>query len=340
MTTKHKLAQLHGRKAARQDKAAGKLPPKAKRAERAAAATREIVALTASQARMLWLGAGLLAAVIAWAYWSTLADIVSAWDRIPDYSHGYLVVPLATYFAWHHRKSAPAWMASFYWPGLVLVALSIGLRVVGALFYIDALDGWSLPLLLAGVVWLVCGGAMLNFCLPSILFLYFAIPLPFRAETMLSVPLQKISTRLSTWVLQSLGQPVIAEGNVILLNESSFEVAQACSGLWILVAVSALAFAYLVLVPRPWWQRLILIAFIVPIALVANSTRVVLTVLLHQYGNEAISHQFSHDFAGWVMIPYAAMLFGALLIYLSWLFPEAKPVAAVTILGRTGRSQT
>lgn len=339
MTTKHKLAQLHGRKAVRHEKSGGKATEKAHKAAKAAAPV-PAVPRTALQVRQLWLAAGLLAGIIVRAYWSTLVEIVSVWERVPDYSHGYLVVPLAAYFAWHHRKSAPAWTASFYWPGLVLIALSIVVRFAGAMFYVDALDGWSLPLLLAGIVWLVCGPAMLKFCLPSILFLYFAIPLPFRAETMLSVPLQKISTRLSTWVLQLLGQPVIAEGNVILLNESSFEVAQACSGLRILVAISALAFAYLVLVPRPWWQRLILVLSIVPIALVANSTRVVMTVLLHQYGSEAISHQFSHDFAGWVMIPYAAVLFGALLIYLGRLFPELKPVAPVAILGRTGRSQS
>jgi hypothetical protein len=80
------------------------------------------------------------------------------------------------------------------------------------------------------------------------------IPLPFRLETMLSLPLQRVATDVSCWVLQCLSQPALAEGNTILLNDFRFEVAQACSGLRIFVGIAALAFAFIVIVRRPCWQ--------------------------------------------------------------------------------------
>lgn len=335
MTTKHKLAQLHGKKGNRQVKPNVKPVPQARPAVESPRTPSTVV-----ERLLLAVGVTLVVASCMWAYWPTLQRVVSAWERIADYSHGYLVVPLAIYFAWHRRKLAPPWAAGFYWPGVVLIVGSIVVRIAGARFYLDALDGWSIPIFVGGVVWLLFGRESFVFTLPSIAFLFFAIPLPYRAETLLSVPLQKISTRISCWTLQSIGQPVLAEGNVILLNDSTFEVAQACSGLRILVAVAALAFAYIVLVPRPWWQKLMIALCIAPIAIIANSTRVVITVLLHEFGSEALSHQFSHDLAGWVMIPYAAMLFGMLLIYMGWLVREVPVVAPATLLRRQERSET
>ena len=51
-------------------------------------------------------GLVMLAAVM-WAYWSTLAEMVHAWSRQPDYSHGYLVLPIALFFLWSRRSTLP-----------------------------------------------------------------------------------------------------------------------------------------------------------------------------------------------------------------------------------------
>jgi exosortase len=270
----------------------------------------------------------------AWAYWPTLVEIVWAWEKSPDYSHGYLVLPVCIYFLWARRGACPAPAGTPAWPGLVLISASIAVRFGAAQWFLTPLDGWSILLWTAGVVWLFFGGAVLRWSLPAILFLGFAIPLPFRVERALSVPLQRFATTFSTWTLQCFGQLAIAEGNVIHLSHHDLKVAAACSGLRIFMGIVALAFAYCVLLRRSWWEKAILALSTIPIALIANCTRIVITGLLYQCVSGEAAHKFSHDFAGWVMIPYAAALFALVVWYLTRLFPEIKTVGVKEIWSR------
>ncbi len=277
---------------------------------------------------------GLLGATFLWSYWSTLAVLVDIWNRVPDYSHGFLVAPLALLFLWARRDRMPAVAAGLAWPGLVLVALSAAMRLAGAWYYFEWLDGWSILLWVAGVIWLFLGRAFVWWTLPSVIFLLFMVRLPFKVELALSLPLQTVATHLSCWALQILGQPALAEGHTIHLGEHALEVEQACSGLRIFMGIAALAYAYVVIVRRSWWEKAILLASVVPIALIANATRVVATGLLYQYVSGEAGQKFSHDAAGWIMIPYAAGLFALVLWYLGKLVPELKPVDVAEIVRR------
>ncbi len=283
----------------------------------------------------IWLAgaAGLLAAFV-WSYGPTLLELVKVWDREPDYSHGYFVVPLALYFLWARRDRFPKGANGPAWGGLTLLALSIATRIVGARLGIDAVEGWSILFWAAGVAWLLGGLRVLWWSLPSVAFLWFMIPIPYRAERMLSDQLQPIAAKLSSWVLQCFGQPAIARANTILLGEHTLEVEQACSGLRIFVGIAALAFAYVVLVRRPWWEKAFLLISVVPIALIANSTRIVVTGMLIQTVSGEAAKQFSHDIAGWVMVPYAAALFALVLWYMGKLVPSVESVGVGAVLRR------
>ena len=275
-----------------------------------------------------------LAATFVWAYWPTMIKLVHAWNTEPDYSHGYLVVPVALLFLWSRRAQMPP-LDGPAWAGLALLLVGLAVRVAGSAFFIDSLDGWSLPLWLGGVCWLCGGRKFFAWCLPSLVFLWFMVPLPFRAAGTLSMPLQKIATRVSTWTLQSLGQPALAEGNVIRIGDVQLEVAQACSGLSIFMSVVALAFAYAVLVRRPWWTKLLLFASVLPIALVANAVRVTITGLAYPLLSTDAGRHLTHDVAGWIVIPLAAVLMGLFLLYLSRLIIEVRPVDRRELLEAT-----
>jgi exosortase len=278
--------------------------------------------------------AAVLGSVFLWAYWPTILDLIQAWNSEADYSHGYLVVPFALYFLWARRDSFPGVSAGVRWPGLLLIAASIGIRYAATLVYASSVDAWSILLYAAGVAWLLGGWRVMWWSLPSIAFLWFMMPLPYRVERWLSLPLQGVATQLSCWTLQCLGQPAIAEGHTILLGENQMEIEQACSGLRIFMGIVALAFVYLVLIRRTWWEKLLLAASTVPVALVANATRIVLTGLLFQYTTGEIAHKFSHDFAGWLMIPFAAFLFALVLWYLGKLFREVEPTDVRSVIRR------
>jgi exosortase len=204
----------------------------------------------------------------------------------------------------------------------------VAMRMLGARFYLDAMEGWSILLWVGGVVWFLCGWRVFRWSLPSIVFLWFMVPLPFRLEHALSRPLQHASTVISCWILQCLGQPALSEGNIILLGDSRLEVAQACSGLRIFVGIVALAFVFVVLVRRTWWERALVAACVVPVALAANVTRIVVTGVLLQWIDGESVHQIIHDWTGYLTMPYAFVSFVLLVWYLGKLVQKVEMVDA------------
>lgn len=265
-------------------------------------------------------GAALLG-TLGWSYWPSLVEMANAWESQADYSHGYIVLPIALAFLWMRRSEFPVDTAPARWGWLVLSA-AIGIRVWAAARFLDTVDALTIPIWIAGAVALLGGWKLLRWSGPAIAFLYFMFPLPFSAERAMSRPLQSIATQISTEALQLLGQPAIAEGNAILLGDQVFEVEQACSGLRIFLGIFALAFACVLLSRRPWWEKCLVLACAAPIALIANATRIVATALLHEYVSGEAARAFTHDFSGYVMIVFAALLFWAFLTYLSRLIPE------------------
>jgi exosortase/archaeosortase family protein len=135
--------------------------------------------------------------------------------------------------------------------------------------------------------------------------------------------------------------PAVAEGNVILLGEHPIDIVEACSGLRMLMVFFALAAAFVLLIRRPWPDKVCLLASAVPIALVSNIARIVLTGVLFETGvtSEAV-HAFFHDAAGWLMMPFALVLLWAELTVLSHLLidPPLAPVRTARELGAVRRA--
>jgi exosortase len=207
------------------------------------------------------------------------------------------------------------------------MSLSVIVRWLGLRYSFDSLDGYSLILWIAGVVLLLLGRAYFRWALPSIAFLLFMVPLPFRIEQLLSVPLQRVATQLSCFLLQCLGQPAFHEGTTILLGPHQLFVEQACSGLRMFVGAFALAFAFLVVTRRELWEQALLLVSVVPISLLANSLRIAATGLLYQYvADEQVVQKWSHDLAGLFMIPLAAAMFAGVLWYLTRLVRTVETV--------------
>jgi exosortase len=272
------------------------------------------------------IGAVALVASFVWAYWSTISELVGQWNTQPDYSHGFLVAPFAAYLLWARRDRFPGRASHIAWLGLIPIGLSIAMRVIASRYYLEAINGWSIAFWWAGVAWLLGGWKVFLWSAPAIAFLWFMVPIPFRAESWLSYPLQTAATNISVWVLQCLGQPAIAHGHTIVVNSHTLEVAQACSGLRIFVGITALAVGYVILVRDRWWERVLLLLSLVPVALAANAARIVTTAFLYQYASDATAQKFSHDFAGWAMIPLAAALFAGVLWYVRNLSHEVEQV--------------
>jgi exosortase len=195
------------------------------------------------------------------------------------------------------------------WPliGFVTLSAAILMRLAGAVTSFLPLEGLSLILCLAALVALFGGRSGLARYWPAIVFLLFMIPLPYEASRMLGAELQKIGTIASTFLLQCFGQPAISEGNRILIEGTTLNVVEACSGLRMLVTFFAFSVAAVFLMERHWIVKGLVLASAVPIALVTNVLRIVATGLAHVWLAESASKakvlEVIHDFNGWLMMP-------------------------------------
>src|SRR5205814_5698743 len=116
---------------------------------------------------------------------------------------------------------------------------------------------------------------------PAIAFLTFMVPLPYELERNVGQPLKSAATECSTFMLQTLGQPAVRDGNLILIDEVRLGVVDACSGLKMLVTFAAFSAGAVLLVRRTRFEKLMVLLGIVPVAIVANVLRIVGTGLCY-----------------------------------------------------------
>jgi exosortase len=270
------------------------------------------------------LALAVLALGLAWAYWPTLNTLADRWSRDPQYSHGFLVPVFALVVLWQWRGGCPVRGLRPSWGGLALLLVSAGMRLTAAYLYLEPLETFSLIPAVAGLVWAAFGWPALRWAWPAVAFLAFMLPLPFQVEGLLAQPLRKVATTASTYTLQTLGYPALSEGNHILIGDVRLGVADACSGLGMLMTFFALATAAVLILQPRWPDRVVIVASAIPIALVANVARITLAGAVH-VAHGAAAGQFVHDHAGWLMMPLALALLWLELRYLGWLLPEPGP---------------
>jgi exosortase len=138
-------------------------------------------------------------------------------------------------------------------------------------------------------------------------FLAFMFPLPSMLENTLLMKLQTYATIFSTWALQIMGVSAARQGNTINVDtlQEALEVAEACSGLRMLTIFGAFSVAIVMIIDRPWWDKLILLLSAIPIALASNVIRIVATALLYMaFGQDTPwLNKIIHDWAGFAMMP-------------------------------------
>lgn len=277
--------------------------------------------------RTILVSGGLLAIAVFWALRPILLGLADRWETDPRYSHGFLVPLFSLWLLWARRERLSGLELSPSNWGLLALAVGAGVQLLGGYFMMDPVSAVALIPYLAGTVLLLGGFPLLKWSWIPIAFLAFMIPPPWRLESVMDSALQSLATQASTFTLQCLGMMAAAQGNVIQLSETQLGVAEACSGLSMLITLIALATAVAIVIERPLGDRVVLVLSSIPVALIANVARIVLTAVLQETmgGEESIS--FHHDLAGWVMIPFALLLYWLELQVLAKLAPEEDQAA-------------
>jgi exosortase/archaeosortase family protein len=88
---------------------------------------------------------------------------------------------------------------------------------------------------------------------------------------------------------------------------------------------------------RPWLDRAVIVASAVPIALIANVSRIVATGTLHELVDDRTANLIFHDLAGWLMMPLALGLMAIELELMSRLFVAPTGVPSTVAVDAQGR---
>jgi len=252
----------------------------------------------------------LLVAVLILLYASVLKLLVFQWYNDPDYSHGFLVPVLSAFLIWQRRdKLRLIPLRPSPW-GMVIVAGSLGLLVLGSLGAELSMARLSMLGTICGLIVYFAGSKYLRAMAFPLAFLLFAIPIPTVVYNSIVFPLQFIASRFAVRSLEIINLfPVMREGNVLVLPHMHLEVVEACSGIRSLMSLLALAAGYGYLVERSVPVRCFLVLAMVPLAIISNGTRVMITAIMANYLGPKAAEGFMHEFSGWVIFVVATILF-------------------------------
>jgi exosortase len=227
--------------------------------------------------------------------------MVQDWLANSDNSHGFIVPLVACYFAWDRiNRLKLATMGSSWWGCLILI-FSLSFYVVsyaGGLVFPARI---AMVFSLFGLIWCMLGSEIIRIMAFPVMFLVFMVPVPNSLINLVSGPLQLFATKISANLIDRCTVPVFREGNMLYFVGTQLEVAEACSGIRSIMALSMLAFAFASLCHSGWKSKAALILSAIPIAMVANITRVTGTGILAHFFGDKVARGFLHEFSGIVV---------------------------------------
>jgi exosortase len=257
------------------------------------------------------LRAAALVAAFGWCYWPVIPGLVAQWANEPEYSHGALVPFISAYLIWSRWDSLRAAPVTPGYAGVGVMAFATLMYIAGSVGADLFLQRTSFVVMLAGAVLFVAGPAVLRLVLFPLAFLLLMIPLPGIIFNAIAFPLQLFAAQVASRVLELCDVPVFREGNVMHLAAASLDVEEACSGIRSLLSLTTLSIVYVYLVHKSWISRVLLVAAVIPIAIIANVFRVTITGLLAHYASVETAMSVFHTASGIsVFLIAAAMLFG------------------------------
>lgn len=255
------------------------------------------------------------------AFRDTLGDFKYAWTTDDNYSHGPLVPLLSLYFAAQvYRREGPLEAprgGSGLWLGGLLLAASLFVNLVTLPLPIPFLGELAFLGTLVGVFTMIAGPAALRRYWFPFAFLIFMVPLPIALYSRIASPLQLLASQAASGFMNATGVPVLCEGNRMTLPGGvQMFVAEACSGMRQLTGFLALAAAVAYLSKRPPWYRGGVVLSALPIALFANTMRVVATGYIMHYINPRYAEGTFHTLEGILLMAMGLLLLNAVCMFM------------------------
>lgn len=234
------------------------------------------------------------------------------WQR-DDYTHGPFVLAAFLWLVWKNRTVfIPETLNPSPLAGGIMFGCGLILYATGHVLDIILFEAGSQLPVFAGIALLYAGRPGLKRLLFPILFLVFLIPLPSIVLDILTGPLKLAVSEIAVHFLSVLGYPVSRAGVVITIGQHDLLVADACSGLKSMYTLAAVGVFYVYLQRHGRLHNWVLLASIVPIALVTNIIRVIILALITFHFGEKVGQGLLHNISGMTVFILAVLLMLAL----------------------------
>lgn len=267
-----------------------------------------------------WLGEwGALALGLCVLFVPTYYGLANGIWNNEENAHGPIVLAVVLALFWMKRQEWGVVAQPKKGAGLALFGFGLLLYVLGRSQDILIFEVGSEIPIIAGLLLFLRGSGALRAAWFPLFFLIFMLPLPGFLVDAATGPLKQYVSVLAETLLYAAGYPIARSGVMLSIGPYQLLVADACSGLNSMFSLSAMGLLYLHLGRHSNWLRNgIIIAAILPIAFVANITRVIALVLITYYLGDEAGQGFLHGFASVLLFVVALLLLFGLDAALGW----------------------
>ncbi|SPD74996.1 Exopolysaccharide synthesis membrane protein H (Exosortase) [uncultured Desulfobacterium sp.] len=225
----------------------------------------------------------LMVSTFIFAFYPAWKNLILAWSSSDEYSHGFLMVPVALYIVWRKKaKLVSMKIQPSNW-GLAFIIFSLSCYLFAYFAEISTLSSLSIVLVIIGTLLYLLGYPILKELFFPIFLLLFMIPIPAQIYSSLTVPLQLFVSKVSVAIAALLGVPIYREGNVLHLPDRTLQVVHACSGLRSMISLLTLSAVFGYLTLRSDALRTVLFISGIPVSILVNIFRVLLLVIAFYY---------------------------------------------------------
>lgn len=240
-------------------------------------------------------------------YWNDAAAFGGS-----DYSHGWLIPIASIGIMWLRRNEIRNAVRSISWAGFGILVFALLLHWIGAKSQQTRVSLLGLVLMTWALPFYFCGWQVAKNLLFPCAYLIFCIPLNFLENY--TFPLRMLATITSSALLNGLGCQVERIGSKIMSVGSdtiAFDVADPCSGIRSLLAMTALTAIYAYFTQRTLFKKWLLFLSAIPLAIIGNIARITSVGLVSQAFGKDLANTLYHDYSGYIVF---AVVIGLMIV--------------------------
>ncbi len=241
---------------------------------------------------------------------SIVSWMINQWeDPGSNSSHGWFIPAVSLYLVWRKRSQLASCAKRTDFRALVVIVASLILYWAGYRAQQPRMGILCLLGLLWSVPWLIWGAHVARLLFFPVVYLLFCMPMGFL--TPITFPLRLVSSSVTETLLNGFGIDTVRAGTAIFSAQPDgfrLDVADACSGLQSIVALTALTAAYAHLAHEGIVKRWLLFLSAFPIAMAGNTFRVLTIAIVAETIGLDVAMKVYHDFSGFLVFGAAVIL--------------------------------